>query len=348
MAGCAFYPILDESGKIIKVIEHLRDITDKREAQARSRRLEEQIMLTQKLESLGVMAGGIAHDFNNILLSIMGNADLALREAMGKDITGYLEEIISSAKGAADLASRMLDYSGKSEPHKTSLDVNELIRDTAQMLHVSISKKTTLEYLLAEDLSPVLADLAQLRQVVMNLIMNASEALEDHPGTVYLSTAMGRLSREELAECYVNDNLPGGEYVVLSVRDTGSGMNPGTLSRVFDPFFTTKFAGRGLGLASVLGIVRNHQGGIRVSTEPGRGTEFTVYLPVDPSVETVSRTEIVEEPSGQGNVLLVDDEEFVRTVAGKMLIRAGYTVEYASNGLEAVQRIRMNPGGSTA
>lgn len=141
MAGCAFYPILDESGKIIKVIEHLRDITDKREAQARSRRLEEQIMLTQKLESLGVMAGGIAHDFNNILLSIMGNADLALREAMGKDITGYLEEIISSAKGAADLASRMLDYSGKSEPHKTSLDVNELIRDTAQMLHVSISKK---------------------------------------------------------------------------------------------------------------------------------------------------------------------------------------------------------------
>lgn len=338
------YPILDESGKIIKVIEHLRDITDKREAEARSRRLEEQIMVTQKLESLGVMAGGIAHDFNNILLSIMGNADLARRESNSREITGYLEEIITSAKGAADLAARMLDYSGKSEPRKTCLDVNELIRDTAQMLHVSISRKTTLEYSLADGLSPVLADLAQLRQVIMNLIMNASEALEDHPGTVFLSTAMGRISREELAECYVNDDLPGGEYVILSVRDTGSGMNPGTLSRVFDPFFTTKFAGRGLGLASVLGIVRNHQGGIRVKTEPGRGTEFTVYLPVCPTAEPVSPGETDEEITGLGNVLLVDDEEFVRAVAGKMLTRAGYRVEYASNGMEAVRKMRANPG----
>ncbi len=339
------YPILGESGEIIKVIEHLRDITDKRESQARSRKLEEQIMVTQKLESLGVMAGGIAHDFNNILLSILGNADLARREAKSDDIAGYLEEIITAARGAADLASRMLDYSGKSEPRKTCLDLNELIRDTAQMLHVSISKKTTLEYRLADSLPAVSADLAQLRQVVMNLIINASEALEDHPGKVVLSTSVESYTRQELGECYVNDDLPGGEYVVLSVRDTGSGMNPGTLTRVFDPFFTTKFAGRGLGLASVLGIVRNHHGGIRVDTETGLGTEFTVYLPVCPSSEKVPGEKNDEEVEGLGNILLVDDEEFVRAVAGKMLIRAGYTVEYASNGLEAVRKIRMNPRG---
>lgn len=339
------YPILDDEGRIEKVIEHLRDITDSKESEALNRKLEEQIRITQKLESLGVMAGGIAHDFNNILLSILGNADLASRETNDFQVTQYLQEIINSSKRAAELASQMLDYSGRNEPHSTPVNLNSIIRETASMLKVSISKKTALQYSLAEELPSVLGDAAQIRQVVMNLITNASEALDERQGSVELETAARYCSRSELAECYVDDELPSGDYVILSVRDTGTGMDSATLSRIFDPFFTTKFTGRGLGLAAVIGVVRAHRGAIKVYSVPSEGTVFSVFFPVCSETAIDSEEHSGEGHPGSGNVLIVDDEEFVRKVAGRMLEKSGYTVEYAGDGKQAVQLLRENPDG---
>jgi two-component system cell cycle sensor histidine kinase/response regulator CckA len=316
------------------------DITERKRAERERIELESHMRQAQKLESLGVLAGGIAHDFNNLLMAIMGNVDLALLDltsvSPGRE---HLLEIQATALRAADLCNQMLAYSGRGKFVIEPLDVSELVREMAHLLDVSVSKNARLRYQLADDLPAVAADATQIRQIVMNLIINASEAVGGSPGVITVTTGVADCDREYLHGCVAADGLAAGRYVFFEVADTGIGMDEETVARVFDPFFTTKFTGRGLGMAAVLGIVRGHRGAIRVFSEPDGGTTFKVLLPIQDGPELVARTRTEpadEDWRGEGTVLLVDDEEMLRTLGTKMLKRMGFEVLTAADGREAI------------
>ena len=259
------------------------DITERKSAENKRLQLERQMQETQKLESLGVLAGGIAHDFNNLLTVILGNASLALDELPPTSAAGdSLKAIEHTALRAAELCRQMLAYSGKGRFVIESIPLGALIRDMVSLLKASISKKAMLHLNLAESLPPLRGDPSQIRQIVMNLVINASEALGDHAGTITLATGLLDESPEPLAGVHFGEPLAQGPYVWLEVSDTGCGMDPETRRRIFEPFFTTKFTGRGLGLSAVLGIVRGHQGALKVQSEPGKGTTFKVLFPAAP------------------------------------------------------------------
>ena len=237
---------------------------------------------TQRLQSLGVLAGGIAHDFNNILMAIVGNSEMAARSIpAGTAALRNLEEIGRATQRGADLCRQMLAYAGKGRFNVVPLDMSEVVRDMRDMLQVAVSKKVTLRLDLAPGLPAVEADLSQMRQVVMNLVINAAEAIGEADGLVTVATGVVQCDRGCLDASWGGEELSEGRYLFLEVTDTGCGMDDSTRARIFEPFFTTKFAGRGLGLSAVNGIVRGHRGAIRVHTEPGHGTRFTVYLPAD-------------------------------------------------------------------
>jgi len=330
----------DEAGKT-SLVGMSQDITELKRAEEEQRKLEQQVMQSQKLESLGVLAGGIAHDFNNLLTSILGNADLALSELSPVNpACAYLEDIEKVSRRAADLCRQMLAYSGKGRFVIQALSLNEIVREMAYLLSVSISKKVVIKYNFFADLPSVMADATQLRQVVMNLITNASEAIAEVSGVVTLTTGVMDCD-EAYLKGVVGDSevhLPG-QYVYLEVSDTGCGMAPETLGKIFDPFFTTKFTGRGLGLAAVLGIVRGHKGALRVYTEPGRGTTFKILLPPHhrPAQVIDALAEVPKEWRAKGLVLLADDEESIRSMGRHLLERAGFEVLAAADGREAVE-----------
>jgi PAS domain S-box-containing protein len=332
-------PFRDVSGKPGGVLSMVEDITDQQRAQEERRRLEEQMRHAQKLESLGVLAGGIAHDFNNILMSIMGNADLALLKVSPESpVAGNLRTIERAAGRAADLAAQMLAYSGKGRFIVQKLDVNELVGEMAHMLEVSISKKAFLRCELAETLPAVEADATQLRQIIMNLVINASEAIGDEGGVITITTGCRDCDSTCLPNRWLDQELPEGLYVSVEVSDTGCGMDRDTQAKIFDPFYTTKFTGRGLGLAAVLGIVRGHKGAIDVESEPGKGTTFRVLLPAaGPGSARVGRDAESSAWKGSGVVLLVDDEETVRAVGAEMLRILGFEVVTAADGWEALE-----------
>ena len=319
----------------------VQDLTELRRAEENQRKLEQQVMQAQKLESLGVLAGGIAHDFNNLLTSILGNADLALSElSPANPARTYLDDIETVTRRAADLCRQMLAYSGKGRFVVQPLSLNDLVREIAYLLTVSISKKVVVKYNFFPDLPSVLADATQVRQIVMNLITNASEAIGEVSGVVTLSTGIMDCDEAYLQGAVGDAEIhPEGQYVFLEVSDTGCGMDSDTLSRIFDPFFTTKFTGRGLGLAAVLGIVRGHKGALRVYSEQGCGTTFKVLLPSHR--QPAQTLELAESTShgwrGRGTVLLADDEESIRSMGRRLLERAGFEVLTASDGREAVE-----------
>ena len=315
------------------VLSTMTDITERRA-------FEERMEQTQKLESLGVLAGGIAHDFNNILQAILGNAEVAAAKLPpSSPAVGNLEEISRSAQRAGDLTRQMLAYSGRSRYQLEPLDLSDVIREMQEMLRVSVSKKAHVDYTLASGLPSVQGDVSQLRQVVMNLMTNASEALGEAPGTIRLTTGSIDCDEASLETVLGSEYLAPGRYVSLEVEDTGRGMDDATRSRIFDPFFTTKFTGRGLGLAAVMGIVRGHKGAIRVESEPGKGTTFTLLFPtVEGSPSRREHTDASRgEWHGHGTVLVVDDEEDVRTTVHQMLERLGFDVVTASDGAEALR-----------
>ncbi len=313
------------------------------DAEAERRALEAQMLQAQKLESLGVLAGGIAHDFNNLLTSVIGYCDLARGEL--KDRTAareFIDEAVEGAHRAAELTQQMLAYSGKGTLLVEPVQLSTLVSDITRLLEVSISKKCVLRLELMENLPACLADATQLRQVIMNLIINASDAIGDRSGVVAITTGVAWCDGAYLAENFVDDALPEGLYVHLEVADTGSGMSSETRARIFDPFFTTKFTGRGLGLAAVLGIVRGHQGAIRVYSELGRGTTFKLLLPAEPQLEPVVSRDS-SEPSpwrGTGSVLVIDDEESIRALTQHMLKGMGFDVATACDGREGVEVFR--------
>jgi PAS domain S-box-containing protein len=322
-----------------------RDITDLKAAEEERRNLEARMREVQKLESLGVLAGGIAHDFNNLLMAILGNADLALYSLPPASPTRHnIEEILKVSQRAADLCRQMLAYSGKGRFVIGRYNLGEIIREMTQMLEVSISKKASLRYAIADDLPSVEVDATQMRQIIMNLITNASEALGEQNGLISLSCGAKNCDRAYLADSYLDDDLPAGSYVFLEVSDTGEGMDTETQKRLFEPFYSTKFIGRGLGLAAVLGIVRSHKGAIKVVSERGKGTSFLILLPaVDRAPLEEFSPEEQDKPIGEGGtILLVDDDAHVRQVASEMIAYMGFKVLTAVDGREGLEIFRTH------
>ena len=335
------YPFTDTDGSQL-VLELGIDITERKRAEEERRNLEAQVQHAQKLESLGVLAGGIAHDFNNILTGLLGNADLAAADLPSHSpIRRLLHEIQKAGRRAADLTAQMLAYSGKGRFVVEDTDINALVEDMSSLLESSTSKKVRLSYDLSADLPAVRADATQLRQIVLNLVSNASEAVGDKAGLVRVCTQTSDCDRPFLDAALPDGELVEGRYVTIEVRDTGCGMDDETKARIFDPFFTTKFTGRGLGLAAVRGIVRGHKGAILVESELGTGTTFKVLLPaLDHPAEAVATGTKENDWHGTGTILVVDDEEMIRTVAARMLERAGLSVLTASDGIEAIELLR--------
>ncbi len=323
----------------------IRDITERKRGDEERRKLEAQVQHAQKLESLGVLAGGIAHDFNNLLMAILGNADLALLALSPLSLAREnVEEIVKASQHAADLCRQMLAYSGKGRFVVEAINLSEGVKEMAHILSITVSKKVAIKYNFAEDLPSIETDVAQIRQVIMNLITNASEAIGDEIGAVSISTGAMECTRAYLSDSYVGGDLPEGLYVYLEVSDTGCGMDKETTAKIFDPFFTTKFTGRGLGMAAVLGIVRGHKGTIKIRSTLGEGTTFTVLFPVIEGEPATSRQPSADESKISAlagrTVLFADDEKAVLAVTRRMLEKAGAAVLTASDGHSAVDLFR--------
>ena len=338
------------STNVVRVYGSFQDITLRKKAEEDRQKLQTKMQEAQKLESLGVLAGGIAHDFNNLLTVIMGNASIAREDPASTDES--LLQIETATQRAADLCRQMLAYAGKSRTSMGAVDLNAIVADTVHLLRLSISKNATLDFALAAQPLPIEADHSQIRQVVMNLVINASDALGDASGRIRVSTTRQLLTAENLREARLGQELPPGEYMVFEVQDEGCGMSEDTLSRIFDPFFTTKFAGRGLGLAAVLGIVRAHQGAFFVHSTLGRGSTFRMLLPPTSKPIAVSRSSTAKADTTTlpqaGSFLVVDDEPHVRKLACNVLERAGHKVALASDGYEALALLLAHGGRFTA
>ena len=314
------------TGRINGAVVTFFDITERK-------RFEEKLRHTQKLESLGVLAGGIAHDFNNLLVAILGNASFG-KSAAGSEpaLRALFEEIELASKRAAELTRRMLDYAGRGPSELEEVELASLVREMTKLMKPIVPKHVEVHHQFQEDVPVIHADAPQLRQVVMNLVTNAAEAMADAPGKLLVSVACRRYSDAEL-EPFLGE-ATAGTFVVLEVSDTGVGMDEVTRAKVFDPFFTTKFKGRGLGMATVLGIVRGHHGAIRVESREGAGTRVVVLFPAKPK-----RTPSVPSPGTgtRGTILIVDDDPSVRTVLRRALAGAGYRTLLAADGAEGVE-----------
>jgi PAS domain S-box-containing protein len=326
-----------------------QEIIEHQHAETERLKLEVQIQQVQKLESLGVLAGGIAHDFNNLLAGILGNADLALAELpQDSSARGFVEETKRAAIRSAGLTNQMLAYSGRGRFVVDVIDLNALVQDLSGLLAVGTAKKVETRFEFTEPLPAVEVDTSQIRQVVMNLLTNASEAVGEEVGTVTIRTGAVILGGGPIPGMVLDQALARGQYVFLEVQDTGCGMTAETRSRIFDPFFTTKATGRGLGLAAVLGIVRAHRGTITVASVPGQGSTFRVLLP---STERLP-TEVAASPGqprekawrGTGKVLVVDDDDMLRRMMTMMLEGAGLKVVTAVDGREAIDVFRREAG----
>ena len=322
------------------------DITAQKQAEAARLALERKLLDGQKLESLGLLAGGIAHDFNNLLSAILGNAGLArLVLPAASPVESQLGAIETASMRAAELCRQMLAYAGKGRFVVEPTQVSRLVEELMPLLKVTIARQATLRLELAERLPAVSADATQLRQIVMNLVLNAADASAERGGEIVVRTGEAQVGRAELAECAAGAELAEGRYVFLEVEDRGTGMTAEVRAKIFDPFFTTKFAGRGLGLAAVLGIVRGHGGALRVQSRPGEGSIFRLLLP--PSADAGPAPAAAPASAGraglQGEVLVAEDEETVRAVVSAMLRALGLRVDAAADGEAAAARFAAEP-----
>jgi len=316
-----------------------RDVTALRLETEERRHLELKVLEAQKLDSLGMMAGGIAHDFNNLLVGVLGNAELALNSAEENSaLNDQLQGIVQASRRAGELCRQLLAYSGHGQIVVIPIDLSELVEDMTSLLSVSVSKQCIFSMELEEELPAVEADLTQLRQVLMNLTTNASEAVGQAAGKVQVRTGVAVVSREDLNDFIADDDVAPGVYVYVEVEDSGCGIDQAALQRMFEPFYSTKFAGRGLGLAAVRGIARSHGGALDVSSEIGRGTRIRVLFPASAAEAKSIREDILVEDLGDaaGTVLVVDDEPQVLDVMTQILHHAGYTVVTACDGDDAM------------
>jgi two-component system cell cycle sensor histidine kinase/response regulator CckA len=339
------FAIRRRDGTISSVAGVSTEITELRAAEAERLAIQRKLQETQKLESLGVLAGGIAHDFNNLLTGILGHATLCRNlVAPGSSGASSLQQIELAARRAGELCQQMLAYSGRGRFSIGPLDLGALVGESVPLLRLSLPKSARLTLDLAPGLPSVVADASQVRQIVMNLVMNAAEALPAAGGDITARTRLVLADADLFAACVLQPALPAGAYVCLEVSDTGSGMSAETIAKIFDPFYTTKFTGRGLGLAAVLGIVRGHQGALRVISQPGAGSSFFLYLPASTAAAPASAAPFTPSPLPAGQrILLVEDEATVRETARLILESFGYEVDAAADGLEGVACFRRDP-----
>jgi PAS domain S-box-containing protein len=334
---------LDPSSGTKDVTFTALDITARKQAEQERLRWQAQRQQAQKLESLGVLAGGIAHDFNNILTGLLVNADIALSElADDSPLRDLLLDVQAAGRRAADLTAQMLAYSGRGAFTLEEIDISALLKSMASQLMSAASKGSSLLFDLASGLPTVLADANQLRQVAVNLVTNASDALGGVGGQVTVRTYLADCDGTLLANACVGSDLDAGRYVTVEITDTGCGIDEESKGRIFDPFFTTKATGRGLGLAAVQGIVRGHKGAVMLTSMQGKGTTFKVLLPVSgpPRAPKPARPSEQGGWRGTGTVLVVDDEEMLLRATTRMLGRLGFTVITASDGVNAVKLFR--------
>jgi len=329
------------------------DISERKQSEVELRSLEQQLRHKQKLESLGVLAGGIVHDFNNILTAILGNAEMALYELSPMSpARNNIQEIEKSVKHATGVVKQMLAYAGKGRYVVEPIDAGRLVGEMAHLLEISISKKVDLRYNLDGSRPAFNGDVAQIHQVVMNLVINASEAIGDETGVITLSTGVMNYddanSKEgkEARRVGLGEKPAGGVYTFVEVTDTGCGMDAESIEKIFDPFFSTKFTGRGLGMSAVLGIVRGHHGALKIYSEVGEGSSFMLLFP---AIEQTGSDFVVQKPAdvgnadwrGSGTILIVDDEEMIRATCKQMLERQGFSVLTAADGREALDVYRQ-------
>ena len=331
-------PVKDTNSVITNFVAVKEDITERKRA-------EEALRHAQKLESIGTLAGGIAHDFNNLLNAIMGQSSLALGRLPKESPAGSnIAKALKAAERAADLTRQLLAYSGKGKFLNDDFDLNRLVEENAQLLEVSVPKSTHLRYELDSATLCMRGDVGQVQQVVMNLIINAGEALGANPGTITVRTRQVEVTKHDTEFWkYTNNPLSPGMYVSFQVNDTGDGIKPEALARIFDPFFTTKFTGRGLGLAAVLGIIRGHRGGIRIQSERGKGTEFEVVFPMVDASAKAKMQEMKGLPiiNGEGKtILVIDDEPSVLELLTDVFTDAKYKVIEALNPIDGIELYR--------
>jgi len=278
LIACARHADLLECRRLYQSLE--TKTREKNEAEAKQHKLEERLAQAQRLESLALMAGGLAHDFNNLLSAVLGNAEFIKEDLPSNtELRVFLDDLIGAASRAARLSSQMLDYTGKSLFVSHPLRLDSIVTEVTRRFVPPIDWPIAIEVQVADDLPRVRGDAAQLRRVIENILTNAVESMKGNGGKIHVHVWAQHLDKTSLAKTFLDDNLPQGQYVAVSVQDTGCGMDESVQSRIFDPFFSTKFTGRGLGLASVLGIARGHQGALQVSSQLGKGTTITVYLP---------------------------------------------------------------------
>jgi PAS domain S-box-containing protein len=338
---CEWYNtcITDPAGSVIGVASLVEDITERKRAEQEKQRLEAQLLQAQKMEAVGELAGGIAHDFNNLLQSISGYTQLLLIECRQMEqVCSRLRGIERASMKAADLVRQLLTFSRKIDSQLRPLNLNHAIEQMKEMLERTIPKMIAFQYHLAPGLKDIEGDPTQIEQIIMNLAINAMHAMPEG-GTIVIETTNASFN-PELRRRRRDDPIAG-PCVVLSVADTGVGMDQETLNRIYEPFFTTKGIGRGtgLGLAMVYGIVKSHRAQITCSSEPAKGTRFRIFFPVAatgrPAKEEKS---VVEEiPGGTETILLIDDDAAVRDIGAQMLARHGYTILTAPDGEEALR-----------
>ena len=310
----------------------------------KNKKLEADIQHTQKLETLGVLASGIAHDINNLLLTILGNADIVLYKLSSESpLYKLINNIKTASLRASGLTNQMLAYSGKGSFIVELIDLNKLVDEMANLLKVSISKNILLKFGFAENLPAIEADAAQIRQVVMNLITNASESIGENNGVIEIKTGVMKADTNS----FLGKDLHNLGYTYIEISDTGCGMNEEIKGKMFNPYFTTKLTGRGLGLSVVHEIVHGHNGIIKIQSEPERGTNFTVFFPSSgKTLKTEDETDLIKNHAfaSGSTVLIVDDEEDVREVTKTMLETMDFEVYTASSGREGVEFFRDNTG----
>lgn len=342
-------PIRDATGRPCGCVATFQDITARKRAEHQRLNFERKLLQTQKLESIGMLAGGIAHDFNNLLTGVLGHASLARSQlARGPaNVDPLLAQVEISAQRAADLCRQLLAYAGQGRFVVRPLDLNLAISQAISLLKLSIGKQIALELQLGDALPPFRGDATQLHQVLMNLVINSSEAIGDQAGTITIRTHRATLTAMDLFTLTSSAEIEPGAFVCLEISDTGCGIPPEAMPHLFAPFFTTKFVGRGLGLAAVLGIMQGHRGGLRVDSCVGGGTTFALFFPVSAPPALLAGTApplFTSTAPTRGNILVVDDDETVRRFAAAALHDAGFTAITAADGEEALTHVRNHTG----